>query len=266
MLPNASIVSRNLCQRVSRSALFDLHRALPSTALCGRNHIFSRAYTVSSWRHKHQLNQPQSQLFGEEEDDTSELDEAAKAGENGEFIPTFRPSHDSQVCAATEIENLRKEASAFRNVRASMLSAKDNESAALVFNKVCPLEYLQGQDDKIERQVFKDDIARLLTMSDMWRFRTPPTPLDRSEILKEEIKVPVATHGEATGSNGKSASQPVQPPSTIKDQRELSLRDNVLLFDQRSVNASRVSRDILISLSQCTKAGFAPSFRRHFEF
>jgi ubiquitin-like 1-activating enzyme E1 B len=66
-------------------------------------------------------------------------------------------------------------------------------------------------------QVFQDDIARLLTMSDMWRFRAPPVPLDRNSILEQgPVNSPFESH-------------------LLRDQRALTLRDNVHLFDTRYV-------------------------------
>jgi ubiquitin-like 1-activating enzyme E1 B len=60
------------------------------------------------------------QLFGEDEDSTDELDEAEKQGEN-----------------AQEIENLRREAQAFKSVRAALRSKDTSSSAAkMAFQKV----------------------------------------------------------------------------------------------------------------------------------
>ncbi|KAG9016686.1 E1 ubiquitin-activating protein uba2 [Tulasnella sp. 427] len=155
------------------------------------------------------------QLFGEQEDDESELDQAALQGEN-----------------ATEIANLRKEARAFKQVRDSLLSSPPEQAAALVFNKV-----------------FNDDIKRLLSMSDMWKARKPPTPLDRELILADKFAappVPAPSSSEKTGPaaanvivngtgsstipNGGVASSSSQ--AKLKDQRQLSLKDNVELFDE----------------------------------
>jgi ubiquitin-like 1-activating enzyme E1 B len=81
--------------------------------------------------------------------------------------------------------------------------------------------------------VFQDDIARLLTMSDMWRFRAPPMPLDRNLILN------VTSDDMLTSCAGSTSPMNSQPQSsvngTLKDQRALTLRDNVLLFDSRNV-------------------------------
>lgn len=82
------------------------------------------------------------QLFGEDEDDTSDLDAAAAAGEDGEptlslLSNAYSLSAQQSFGAATEIDNLRKEASAFKTVRAAMLSSDTTESASTtVFKKV----------------------------------------------------------------------------------------------------------------------------------
>ncbi len=64
-------------------------------------------------------------------------------------------------------------------------------------------------------------------MNDMWRHRRPPTALDHAAILSDTFRPSADTV------NG----GPVEPfsPGTakLKDQRQLSLRDNVILFDRR---------------------------------
>ena len=87
------------------------------------------------------------QLFGEDEDSTDELDEAEKQGENGEppydlclpsnaLLPwtfTLVPC----LLLAQEIENLRREAQAFKSVRAALRSKDTSSSAAkMAFQKV----------------------------------------------------------------------------------------------------------------------------------
>ncbi|KAF9511239.1 hypothetical protein BS47DRAFT_1346954 [Hydnum rufescens UP504] len=141
------------------------------------------------------------QLFGED-DDASDLDAAAASGEN-----------------AIEIDNLRQEASAFKVVRASLLSLDPTDVASsAIFTKV-----------------FTHDIERLLTMSDMWRSRKPPVPLDRDSILAGAFSLLPATvapsaadasakHSTTNGSQSHSSTK-------LKDQKDLTLRDNVLLFD-----------------------------------
>ncbi|KAJ8516028.1 hypothetical protein ONZ45_g6634 [Pleurotus djamor] len=136
-----------------------------------------------------------SQLFGEDED-SGELDEALKQGEN-----------------ATEIATLRKEAQAFKAVRLALRTPSSNsaDAAKMAFQKV-----------------FNSDIKNLLSMADMWKHRSPPTPLDFDAILSG----PTA-NGAATGSQSKSNGQSngAGPSvSGLKDQQRLSLKDNVELF------------------------------------
>ncbi|KAL0581299.1 E1 ubiquitin-activating protein uba2 [Marasmius crinis-equi] len=150
------------------------------------------------------------QLFGEDEDAGTELDDAEKQGEN-----------------AQEIATLRKEALAFQAVRQALRSPNSKDSAAkMVFQKV-----------------FDSDIRNLLVMADMWRSRTPPTPLDFDKILEGSFEPPKTSHaGTNSSANGQDQSIPngqvngkpipaVQPANaSLKDQRTLSLRDNLLLF------------------------------------
>ncbi|QKX58120.1 uncharacterized protein TRUGW13939_05241 [Talaromyces rugulosus] len=74
----------------------------------------------------------------------------------------FDHSEDSEN--AEEIENLRHEAQALKTIRASIGS---EDFAQKVFDKV-----------------FKDDIARLRSMDDMWKTRKPPTALDYKTVLE----------------------------------------------------------------------------------
>ncbi|KAJ7694800.1 hypothetical protein B0H17DRAFT_931436 [Mycena rosella] len=164
------------------------------------------------------------QLFGEDEDAVGELDEAEKQGEN-----------------AQEIATLRREAQAFQAVRKALRSSTAAGAAKLVFQKV-----------------FDADVRNLLIMSDMWRARAPPVPLDFDAILDGTFVLrtgePAAT--DTAPSNGKvngvsktanaaasGSKAPVNGVASIdagssapaagsglKDQKQLSLKDNVLLF------------------------------------
>ncbi|KAF9450853.1 hypothetical protein P691DRAFT_664436 [Macrolepiota fuliginosa MF-IS2] len=148
-----------------------------------------------------------SQLFGEDEDAVGELDEAEKQGEN-----------------AQEIETLRKEAQAFRAVRLALRTPSPNGSsdvAKAVFDKV-----------------FNADIKNLLIMADMWKNRQPPTPLDFDAIMDGTFVHRVsAINGTANGSGNASTSTTSLSESSgqasqavLKDQRRLSLKDNLELF------------------------------------
>ncbi|KAF7327636.1 Ubiquitin-like modifier activating enzyme 2 [Mycena kentingensis (nom. inval.)] len=151
------------------------------------------------------------QLFGEDEDAVGELDEAEKQGEN-----------------AQEIATLRKEALAFNAVREALRSPDASQAAKKVFEKV-----------------FNSDIRNLLSMADMWRSRAPPTPLDFDAILDDtfvlarEAPAAIQPNGHANGvlpkTNGTanaeaSTSSAPAAGSGLKDQKQLSLKDNVLLF------------------------------------
>ncbi|KAL8964714.1 MAG: hypothetical protein Q9197_006835, partial [Variospora fuerteventurae] len=83
-------------------------------------------------------------------------------GTSEDEMPEFDHSQDSENAA--EIQNLRKEAEALKEIRQSM-----------------------GSDDfprKIFEKVFTDDINRLKSMQDMWKTRQPPEPLDFDAVSK----------------------------------------------------------------------------------
>ncbi|KAF7377833.1 Uba2 [Mycena sanguinolenta] len=158
------------------------------------------------------------QLFGEDEDAVGELDEAEKQGEN-----------------AQEIETLRREAQAFRTVRDALRSSTSSDAVKLVFQKV-----------------FNADIRNLLIMSDMWRARAPPVPLDfdaildGSFVLRPEEPTVAPSNGKTNGvsrqanavasgsgskaANGDAGTSAPAAGSGLKDQKQLSLRDSLLLF------------------------------------
>ncbi|KAL8917754.1 MAG: hypothetical protein Q9172_005703 [Xanthocarpia lactea] len=83
-------------------------------------------------------------------------------GTSEEELPEFDHTQDSENAA--EIENLRKEAHALKEIRQSM-----------------------GLDEfprKIFEKVFTDDIKRLRSMEDMWKTRQKPTALDFETVSK----------------------------------------------------------------------------------
>jgi hypothetical protein len=101
------------------------------------------SFTPPSFIYFAAFNEPTRQLFGEDEDSTDELDEAEKQGENGEsFFPCSVPilsfgRSPRHLSPAQEIENLRKEAQAFKSVRAALRSRNTSSRAAkMVFQKV----------------------------------------------------------------------------------------------------------------------------------
>ncbi|KAJ3773508.1 hypothetical protein FB446DRAFT_764400 [Lentinula raphanica] len=140
------------------------------------------------------------QLFGTDEEagaGTSELDEAEKNGENAE-----------------EIAKLRQEARSFARVRAAIRSYNVNspeDPAKIAFEKV-----------------FKADIENLLSMSDMWKHRAPPVPLDYDTIINGSfvgVDSSQALNG-TTGASGQTNGSKV----VMKDQKKLTLKENLELF------------------------------------
>ncbi|KAH9923897.1 uncharacterized protein B0H18DRAFT_451862 [Fomitopsis serialis] len=157
------------------------------------------------------------QLFGEDEDSGSELDEAEKQGEN-----------------AQEIATLRKEAQAFKAVRTALrmpeVEGQGPSAAKMAFEKV-----------------FHSDILNLLSMADMWRSRAPPTPLDFEGIrngtfalnkkayvedttAQRSSKAVTMDNGSTSVPNGSSSNGNGASTAGLKDQRALSLKDNLDLF------------------------------------
>ncbi|KZP09553.1 hypothetical protein FIBSPDRAFT_801990 [Athelia psychrophila] len=151
------------------------------------------------------------QLFGEDEDAEGELDDAEKQGEN-----------------VQEIATLRKEAQAFKAVRTALrTTAATGDAARMVFQKV-----------------YNADIRNLLSMSDMWRSRAPPLPLDFDTIQNgtfvlrepEPAAAPVAngapkTNGSTSTEKVLTGTAPVPPtPAGLKAQRSLTLAENLALF------------------------------------
>ncbi|KAL5521190.1 hypothetical protein ACEPAG_9113 [Sanghuangporus baumii] len=168
------------------------------------------------------------QLFGEDEDGSGELDAAEKAGEN-----------------AQEIANLRKEAQAFAVVRKALRS--DPSPNGTIINGEGaggrPVDAAQLVFDK----VFNSDIRNLLSMGDMWKNRAPPTPLDFDSIADGSFKpAPVSSANASEASsisdiksprralNGTSemvaSGSTSKASSGLKDQKELSLQESLVLF------------------------------------
>ncbi|GFN16621.1 E1 ubiquitin-activating protein uba2 [Aspergillus tubingensis] len=112
------------------------------------------------------------ELFGISEDDSSEFDHSEDA-ENSE-----------------EIENLRREAQALKEIRQSMGS---EEFAQKVFEKV-----------------FQEDIDRLRGMEDMWKTRDPPEPLDFHKLQEE--------------------SSGIEPVVSCNDQKVWTLAEDFVVF------------------------------------
>ncbi|GAB1522899.1 E1 ubiquitin-activating protein uba2 [Rhizoctonia solani] len=194
-------------------------RSTPSTAL----HCILQKVKKSQWFEARQL-------FGEEEDE-GELDRAVAAGEN-----------------ASEIATLKEEAQAFKTVRSLLRTPADttDKAASAAFAKI-----------------YDQDIRRLLAMSDMWKYRVPPVPLDRSAIL-EGVFVDSrneATSGKEDGpnavrekegpNNGGDNSAGAPAGAGLKDQKTLTLKETVELFDDSLRRlAARIPKEEIITFDK----------------
>ncbi|CAE6460918.1 unnamed protein product, partial [Rhizoctonia solani] len=162
------------------------------------------------------------QLFGEEEDE-GELDKAVAAGEN-----------------ASEIATLKEEAQAFKSVRALLRTFTPDttdRAASAVFAKI-----------------YDQDIKRLLAMSDMWTYRKPPLPLDRSTILDGSFvdsRKDVPTSGDNDGEKSRAPVGDKTAGAGLKDQKALSLKETVELFDDSLRRlAARITTEDVISFDK----------------
>ncbi|KAF8732538.1 Ubiquitin-activating enzyme active site, partial [Rhizoctonia solani] len=171
------------------------------------------------------------QLFGEEEDE-GELDRAVAAGEN-----------------ASKIATLKEEAQAFKTVRSLLRTPADttDKAASAAFAKI-----------------YDQDIRRLLAMSDMWKYRVPPVPLDRNAILEgvfvdsrneassgKEEDGPNAV-GEKEGPNkGGDNSAGAPAGAGLKDQKTLTLKETIELFDDSLRRlAARIPKEEIITFDK----------------
>ena len=121
-------------------------------------------------------------------------------GTSEEELPEFDHTQDSENAA--EIENLRKEAHALKEIRQSM--------------------GLEEFPRKIFEKVFTDDINRLRSMEDMWKTRQKPTALDFETVSKSS-----ASGGEVGDSISK------------RDQDTWNLAENFTVFCDSSRRLSR---------------------------
>lgn len=138
-----------------------------------------------------------SEMFGASEDDSPELDHSEDS-ENG----TFSRRHCAlcvvalTIPAAQEIEKLRQEAQALKQIRESMGT---DSFPQLLFDKV-----------------FKDDIERLKSMEEMWKTRKPPQSLDYSSNIEDVGKAEL------------------KKSEILKaDQRAWDLHENIVVFKDR---------------------------------
>lgn len=118
-----------------------------------------------------------NQLFGEDDEtEGAELDKAEADGGN-----------------SAEITALRKEALEMSNLRSSLGT--------------------EGAAQRVFDKVFKDDIERLLSMEEMWKNRTKPTPITYADAM--------ATAADTQARKG------------LRDQTQLGLKETVDLFESR---------------------------------
>ncbi|KDN34953.1 hypothetical protein RSAG8_12004, partial [Rhizoctonia solani AG-8 WAC10335] len=166
------------------------------------------------------------------EEDEGELDKAVAAGEN-----------------ASEIATLKEEAQAFKSVRALLRSATTDtthQAASAVFAKI-----------------YDQDTRRLLAMSDMWKYRKAPLPLDRSAILEGSFVDSRKDAGSGKGGaiengaeaadekSGVPARAEQSPGGGVKDQKALSLKETVELFDDSLRRlAARINTEQIITFDK----------------
>jgi hypothetical protein len=133
----------------------------------------------------------------------------------------------------------------------------------MVFQKVQCLIARCGMAISHPTQVFHSDIRSLLAMEDMWRFRDKPVPLDFDLIQSDQFILPgqavnavhpsidgilrpvngdcsadMRVNGSIANRKGGSASSTPKGSTAksshgLKDQRSLSLRENLALFVSR---------------------------------
>lgn len=132
--------------------------------------------------------------------------------------------------AADEIDNLRKEAEAFREVR-RMLGEEDGPER--VFRKVSSS---LASSDQADSQVFHEDIKRLLSMEDMWTRsgRVKPVALDYDTIMAGcFVPPPLRTDAAAKQPTANGSAPPAKAKAkgaTLKDQKELTTKESLELF------------------------------------
>ncbi|GAA5913687.1 hypothetical protein JCM8208_005902 [Rhodotorula glutinis] len=182
-------------------------KPVPKTfAVCTIRSTPSTAHHCIAWAKSYLF----PQLFGaDDEADQQELDDAEKNGEN-----------------VDEIQNLRHEAVAVRELRATL--------------------NLDGAARRVFDKVYIADIERLLKMEDMWAHRKPPRPLSWDE-LSAPAAPPAAVAGEEAEKKGGDAAEPATVPGEdgkekgegkdkakedvrFSSQKKLSVRDSFALF------------------------------------
>ncbi|KAL8831600.1 MAG: hypothetical protein Q9191_000780 [Dirinaria sp. TL-2023a] len=146
--PNAMTATPRRFRRPFLSARYEAHQANRFTALYGQRAIYSR---MSHLLQKAASLTRESEIFGISEEEAPEMD----------------LTEDSEN--AKEIENLRREAQALKEIRNSM-----------------------GSGDfprKVFEKVFTEDVDRLRTMDDMWKSRKPPQPLQFDQVAEAAAEI-----------------------------------------------------------------------------
>lgn len=151
-----------------------------------------------------------------------------------------------------------------------------------MFDKARPrLELSLGCGIQLTAQVFTEDINRLLAMDDLWNKegRVKPTALDYEAIMSGSFSTPPlrtaalpaesgarvngTANGAHAGRNGpeNGESQANGDNAQLRDQRELSLRENLELFVDRSVSLRSRQLPGQIKLIMQLPSSFSSSYR-----
>jgi ubiquitin-like 1-activating enzyme E1 B len=127
----------------------------------------------------------------------------------------------SPLCPpADEIANLREQAREMGAIRQAVLSVKEDATT----------EELQAVCRRTFNKIFKEDVERLLSMDGMWRKRVRPIPIEYDAASQEE-----ESSSSALPTNGSNGNQ-------LKDQKLLSLKETVELFDESLVALANRAR------------------------
>lgn len=110
-------------------------------------------------------------------------------------------THGTRHSTAAEIQELRKESAAIKQLRATLVEP--------------------GAAQRVFEKVYNHDISRLLLMEDLWKHRTPPHPISYESMSVNSTAIVAEAETSATGASG------------IKDQRVLTLKDSFEIFLSR---------------------------------
>lgn len=94
----------------------------------------------------------------------------------------------------------------------------------------------------LHHQVFTKDVQNLLSMSDMWKSRAAPVPLEFETIMATPISTADAVLPSDANAGVVHADANSAPASVgLKDQKSLTLKETVELFVSRFVHALQVA-------------------------